>query len=223
MSVKKQFSEGLISQNPVWVQLLGMCPMLAITTSLFNGIGMGISVMIILTCSNVVISLLRKIIPDKVRIACYVVVIAGFVTIVDLLLKAFVPALSESLGLFIPLIVVNCIILARAEGFASKNSIGVSALDGIFQGFGNMIALTVMCVIREFLGFGTFGGGLIGFTADGAFEFAIGTASGIPILPAGIPALGMALPVGGFLTLGVIIATFQYFVNKSKKKEGAKA
>ena len=141
MNVKKQFFDGLINQNPSLVQLLGMCPLLAITTSMFNGLGMGLAVTIILTCSNVVISALRKIIPNKVRIACYIVVIAGFVTMVDLLLKGFVPALSESLGLFIPLIVVNCIILGRAEGFASKNSIGASALDGIFQGFGNMILI----------------------------------------------------------------------------------
>ena len=152
MNVKKQFFDGLINQNPSLVQLLGMCPLLAITTSMFNGLGMGLAVTIILTCSNVVISALRKIIPNKVRIACYIVVIAGFVTMVDLLLKGFVPALSESLGLFIPLIVVNCIILGRAEGFASKNSIGASALDGIFQGFGNMISLTIMSIIREFLG-----------------------------------------------------------------------
>ena len=114
MNVKKQFSEGLVTQNPALVQLLGMCPLLAITTSLFNGLGMGVMVIAVLTCSNVVISALRKIIPSKVRIACYIVVIAGFVTMVDLLIKGFVPALSSSLGLFIPLIVVNCIILGRA-------------------------------------------------------------------------------------------------------------
>ena len=211
MNVKKQFWDGLITQNPVLVQLLGMCPTLAITTSLFNGLGMGLSVLIILTCANVVISALRKIIPNKVRIACFIVVIASFVTMVDLLLKAFVPALSKSLGLFIPLIVVNCIILDRAEGFSSKNGIGASALDGIFQGFGNMVALTIMCVIREFLGAGTFGGGLL----NGG--------KGIQILPPDTVALGMILPVGGFLTLGVVIAAVQYFMNKPKKtKEVAK-
>lgn len=210
MNVKKQFWEGLITQNPVLVQLLGMCPMLAITTSMFNGIGMGLSVMLILTCSNVVISLLRKVIPNKVRIACYVVVIAGFVTIVDLLLKAYVPALSASLGLFIPLIVVNCIILGRAEGFASKNSVAASALDGIFQGFGNMVALTAMCIVRELLGAGTFGGGVLNGGA------------GFRILSENVTALGMVLPVGGFLTLGCLIATMQYFLNKPKKKEVAK-
>lgn len=210
MNMKKQFWEGLITQNPVFVQLVGMCPMLAITTSLFNGIGMGISVMIILTCSNVVISLLRKVIPNKVRIACYVVVIAGFVTIVDLCIKAFLPALSSSLGLFIPLIVVNCIILARAEGFASKNTVAASAMDGIFQGLGNMLALILMCVIRELLGAGTFGGGIL----NGG--------DGIRLLSENVVALGMILPVGGFLTLGFLIAAMQYFLNKPKKKEVAK-
>ena len=211
MNVKKQFIDGLITQNPVLVQLLGMRPMLAITTSMFNGLGMGLAVMVILTCSNIVISALRKIIPSKVRIACYIVVIAGFVTMVDLLLKAFIPALSKSLGLFIPLIVVNCIILGRAEGFASKNGIGASALDGIFQGFGNMVALTIMCIIREFLGAGTFGGGLLNGGA------------GFQILPENVVALGMILPVGGFLTLGIVIAAVQYFMSKPKKsKEVAK-
>ena len=152
MNVKKQFFDGLINQNPSLVQLLGMCPLLAITTSMFNGLGMGLAVTIILTCSNVVISALRKIIPNKVRIACYIVVIAGFVTMVDLLLKGFVPALSESLGLFIPLIVVNCIILGRAESFSYKNGVAASFWDGIFQGFGYTVVLMVMCIIREFLG-----------------------------------------------------------------------
>lgn len=211
MNVKKQFMDGLITQNAALVQLLGMCPLLAITTSLFNGLGMGVAVIIILTCSNVVISALRKIIPNKVRIACYIVVIAGFVTMVDLLIKGFVPALSASLGLFIPLIVVNCVILGRAEGFSSKNGIGASALDGIFQGFGYMIALVIMSVVREFLGAGTFGGGLL----NGG--------KGIQILPSGTEALGMILPVGGFLTLGVVIAVVQYCMSKPKKnKEVAK-
>ena len=211
MKMKEQFWEGLVRQNPVWVQLLGMCPILAITTTLFNGLGMGVAVMIILTCANVVISLLRKIIPSKVRIACYIVVIASFVTIVDLALKAFLPALSESLGLFIPLIVVNCIILGRAEGFASKNGVFASAMDGIFQGFGNMVALVAMCVIRELLGAGTFGAGVLNGGA------------GIRILPESVAALGMILPVGGFLTLGFIIAVFQYYINKPRpKREVAK-
>ncbi len=211
MNVKQQLRDGLINQNPVTVQLLGMCSVLAITTTLFNGIGMGLSVMVILTLSNIIISLLRNIIPHKVRIACYIVVIAGFVTIVDLMLKAYIPALSDSLGLFIPLIVVNCIILGRAEGFSSKNGVAASALDGIFQGIGYTWVLVVMCVIREFLGNGTFGGGILG--PEGG---------GIRILPEGIPALGMILPVGGFLTLACVIAAMQYFLNRSKEKAEAK-
>lgn len=206
MDIKKQLRDGLLTQNPVLVQLLGMCSTMAITTTLFNGIGMGLCVTIILICSNVVISLLRKVIPSKIRIAAYVVVIAGFVTIVDLLMQAYLPALSESLGIFIPLIVVNCIILGRAEAFASKNSVAASALDGVFQGLGYTIVLVIMCVVREFLGSGTFGGGILG--ADGV---------GIRILPEQFPAMMMILPVGGFLTLGVLIAVVQYFLNKSKK------
>lgn len=207
MNVKQQFMDGMFFQNPVTVQLLGMCSVLAITTTLFNGIGMGLSVLVILTCANVVISLLRKIIPNKIRIACYIVVIAGFVTIVDLALKAFLPALSESLGLFTPLIVVNCIILGRAESFASKNGVAASALDGVFQGLGYTVILVIMCVIREFLGAGTFGGGIL----NGG--------EGVRILPESIPALGMILPVGGFLTLAVVIAAMQYILNKPKKTE----
>lgn len=206
MNVKQQLKEGLITQNPVTVQLLGMCSVLAITTTLFNGIGMGLSVTIILICANVVISLLRKIIPNKIRIACFIVVIATFVTMVDLLLQAFVPALAENLGVFIPLIVVNCIILGRAEAFASKNNIGASAMDGLAQGVGYTLVLLAMCIIREFLGNGTFGTGVFG-------------AEGIRILPEGLPALGMALPVGGFLTLAVLIAAMQWALNRPKKGE----
>ena len=206
MNVKKQFMDGLIHQNPVTVQLLGMCSVLAITTTMFNGIGMGLSVLVILTLSNIIISALRKIIPNKIRIACYIVVIAGFVTIVDLCLQAYLPALAESLGLFIPLIVVNCIILGRAEGFASKNGVAASAVDGVFQGLGYTVILVIMCVIREFLGAGTFGAGVLG-------------ADGIRVLPEGIPALGMILPVGGFLTLAVVIAAMQYMLNRPKKDE----
>ena len=209
MNVKKQFKDGLITNNPVLVQILGMCSTMAITTTLFNGIGMGISVIVILTCSNIVISLLRKIIPSTIRIACYIVVVAGFVTIVDLLMQAYLPSLSESLGVFIPLIVVNCIILARAEAFASKNGIAASALDGIFQGIGYTLVLIVMCVIREFLGNGTFGGGLLG--QEGA---------GIRILPEGAAATFLVLPVGGFLTLGCLIALMQYLLRKSEEKKG---
>ena len=160
MNFKKQLREGLLTNNPVVGQLLGMCSTMAITTTLFNGLGMGLSVTLILICSNVVISMLRKVIPDKIRIAAYIVVIAGFVTIIDLLLQAYLPALSESLGVFIPLIVVNCIILGRAEMFACKNSVVDSALDGIGMGIGYTLTVTLMASIREILGSGTW----LGFT-----------------------------------------------------------
>jgi len=211
MNIKKQMKDGLLTQNPVLVQLLGMCSVMAISTTLFNGIGMGLSVTIILICSNIVISLLRKVIPSKIRIAAYIVVIAGFVTMVDLLMQAYLPDLSESLGIFIPLIVVNCIILGRAEAFASKNTVAASAMDGVAQGIGYTVVLVIMCVVREFLGNGTFGGGLLG--VDGA---------GIRILPEQFPAMMMILPVGGFLTLGVLIAVVQYFLNGKKKGAGDK-
>ena len=207
MNLKKQFIEGLLTKNPVTVQLLGMCSVLAITTSLFNGIGMGLSVTIILTCSNILISALRKVIPSQIRIAAYIVIIATFVTIVDLALKAFIPALSESLGVFIPLIVVNCIILGRAEGFASKNGVIASAIDGICQGIGYTVALCLMCIIRELLGSGTFGGGLL----NGG--------EGIRIIPAQFPAMQMVMPVGGFLVLGFIIAGSQWLMKRLNNKK----
>ena len=202
MDIKRQFKEGLVTQNPVLVQLLGMCSTMAITTSIMNGLGMGVSVLIILTLSNIFIALLRKIIPNEVRIACFIVVIAGFVTCVDLLLQAFVPAIAASLGVFIPLIVVNCIILARAESFASKNTVAASAVDGICQGIGYTIVLLIMCAFRELFGNGTL--------------------AGIQILPESYtPALLLVLPVGGFLCLGVLIAVMQWALAKSAaKKEG---
>ena len=215
MNFNKQLKDGLIYQNPVLVQVLGMCSTMAITTSFFNGLGMGVSVLIILTLSNIFIALLRKIIPNEVRIACFIVVIAGFVTCVDLLLKAFVPALSSSLGVFIPLIVVNCIILGRAEGFASKNGVGASAVDGICQGIGYTLVLIVMCVFREFFGAGTFGGGLLGGGA-------LGSAPGVEIFPAEYGVSVLTLPVGGFLTLGCLIAVMQWALAKSEKKKEAK-
>ena len=213
MNFKKQFMEGLLTKNPVTVQLLGMCSTLAITTSLFNGIGMGLAVTVITICSNILISALRKVIPSQVRIAAYITIIAGVVTVVDLVLKAFIPALSESLGVFIPLIVVNCMVLGRAEAFASKNGVLASAVDGLCQGIGYTVALVITCVIRELLGSGTFGGGLLG--VNGA---------GIRIIPEQFPAMQIVMPVGGFLVLGFVIAGSQalmkYMANKSK--EGAK-
>ena len=196
MSFGKNLKEGLFTDNPVLVQLIGLCPTLATTTSITNGIGMGLSATAVLICSNIVISLLRKIIPNKVRIAAYITVIAGFVTMVDLLLQAFIPSLSASLGTFIPLIVVNCIILVRAEAFASKNSVGKSALDGICMGLGFTFALICMSVVRELLGAGTIGGGAITVFSQ--------------------PATIMILPAGAFLTLGCIIAIMQKLLKKGE-------
>lgn len=197
-------TKGIIKENPVLVLLLGTCPALATTTSATNGIGMGISTMAVLICSNIVISLLKNIIPAKVRIPCYIVVISGFVTIVQLLLKAYMPALDQALGLFIPLIVVNCIILGRAEMFASKNSVLDSALDGIGMGIGFTIALGLMGLIREFLGNGTM------------FDVAITQGN---VTPAGI----FMLAPGGFFVFAILIALVNHFSgdkNSSKKEFG---
>ena len=219
MNLGKQFKDGMLTQNPVLVQVLGMCSTMAITTSFFNGIGMGLSVLVILTCCNVVISLIRKVIPNDIRLAIFVLVIAGFVTIVDLLLQAYVPALSASLGVFIPLIVVNCIILGRAEAFSYKNGMVASFFDGIFQGIGYTWVLLAMCIIREFLGSGSFGKGIIN-TING-----IGTGNGLQIFPEEFGAKLLTMPFGGFLTLGCLIALMQYALRKSaekKEKEGNK-
>ena len=213
MNLKKQFMEGLLTQNPVLVQVLGMCSTMAITTSFFNGLGMGVAVIVILTLSNIIIAAIRKIIPDKIRIAMFIVVIAGFVTCVDLLIQAFVPALSSSLGVFIPLIVVNCIILGRAEAFSYKNGVVASFWDGIFQGIGYTLVLLVMCIIREFLGAGTFCGGIIGPVT------AAGTPGGIQILPSQFPAGMLTLPVGGFLVLACLIALMQWALARPKKNK----
>ena len=196
-------TKGIIKENPVLVLLLGLCPTLATTTSAINGIGMGVSTMAVLICSNIVISILKNVIPGKVRIPCYILVIAGFVTIVQLLLKAYIPALDAALGLFIPLIVVNCIILGRAEMFASKNSVLDSALDGLGMGIGFTLALGVMGLIREFLGAGT------------AFDIPI--YAGTAITPAGI----FMLAPGGFFVFACLIAAVNFFTKGKaiKKKE----
>ena len=214
MNIKKQFIEGLLTKNPVTVQLLGMCSTLAITTSLFNGLGMGAAVTIITICSNILISALRKVIPNQIRIAAYITIIAGFVTVVDLFLQAFIPDLAASLGVFIPLIVVNCMVLGRAEAFASKNGVLASAVDGLCQGIGYTVALVITCIIRELLGAGTFGGGLLN------------NGEGIRILPEGTAAMQIVMPVGGFLVLGFVIAGSQYLMKtletRKKDKEAAK-
>lgn len=194
MNKFKIFFDGLIEQNPVLVQLLGMCATLAVTTSVVNGIGMGLSTTAVLVMSNLLISVLRKVIPQKIRIAAYVVVIAGFVTIIDMLLKAYVPSISNALGIFIPLIVVNCIILARAEAFASKNGVISSIFDGLGMGLGFTLALILISSIREILGNGTF----LGISLFGA--------SYQPVVMA-------ILPPGAFIILGILIA----IVNLIKK------
>ena len=210
MNLKKQFMEGLLTQNPVLVQVLGMCSTMAITTSFFNGIGMGVAVTIILTLSNMIIAAMRKIIPDKIRIALFIVVIAGFVTCVDLSIQAFLPDLANSLGVFIPLIVVNCIILGRAEAFSYKNGVVASMFDGIFQGIGYTWVLLAMCIIREFLGKGAFGGGVLG-------------ANGVQIFPSDFGVGMLTLPVGGFLVLAALIAAMQWALARPKKdKEESK-
>ena len=193
----KTIKNGIIKENPTFVQLLGMCPTLAVTTSLANGIGMGLSVTFVLTLSNILVSLLRKMIPQKIRIAAYVVIIATFVTVVDLILKAYIPALSQSLGLFIPLIVVNCIILARAEAFASKNGVLKSAADGIGMGIGFTIALSIISAIREILGNGTILGISVGISS---------------------PAVIMLLPPGGFLTLGLLLGVINVLKNRKGER-----
>ncbi len=186
MSGIKTLTNGIVKQNPVFMQLLGMCPTLATTTSVINGIGMGLSATAVLICSNIVISLLRKFIPSRIRIAAYIIVIAGFVTMVDMLLKAFLPSISNALGIFIPLIVVNCIILARAEAFASKNGVASSALDGLGMGLGFTAALILIATVREILGNGSF----LGISLFGE-NF--------------MPALIFILPAGSFIVLGVLM------------------
>jgi len=205
-SVKNALVEGLFTNNPTFVQLLGTCPTLAVTTSVQNGFGMGISATCVLILSNLLISLLRKFIPKQVRIASYIVIISGFVTAVELLIKAYLPALNASLGLFIPLIVVNCIILARAEAFASKNGPVSSILDGLFMGLGFTLALTVLGAIREILGTGK----IMGFDLfGGMYE----------------PMIIFVLPAGAFITLGFVIAGVNAIIaklNENKKKKEAK-
>ena len=191
---------GIIGQNPVLVLLLGMCSTLAITTSITNAIGMGLATTAVLTMSNLFISLLRNIIPANVRIASFVVVIAGFVTIVDLVIQAYLDALSQSLGIFIPLIVVNCIILARAEAFAFKNTPGYSILDGLFMGLGFTLALCIMSTIREFIGSGSF--------------------AGVQLLGENYPGVAiMTSAPGGFITLGCVIGLVQFIRSKTEGRD----
>lgn len=206
MKFSEQLKAGVILDNPIFMQTIGLCPALATTTSLSNAIGMGVAATVVLICSNVVISALRKFIPDKIRIACFITIIATFVTMIDLALQAFVPSLAASLGLFLPLIVVNCIILGRAEAYASKNKVLPSALDGVCLGLGFGFALVLMGFFRELLGAGTVLSGLSTLLPFLSFIPAEGFA--IPGLSAN-PAVMMILPAGGFLMMGFIFAVIQ--------------
>lgn len=194
MNYFKTILNGIVKENPTFVLLLGMCPTLATTSSAANGMGMGIATMFVLICSNVFISLLKNLIPDGVRIPCYIVVIASFVTVLQMLMQAYVPDLYKTLGIFIPLIVVNCIILGRAEAFAAKNNVLASLCDGIGIGLGFTIALTLLGLIREFLGKGSL--------------------FGHAVLPASTNMLVFVLAPGAFITLGLLIAIVNSIKNR---------
>ena len=198
-SLSRIFMNGVLNENPTFLLVLGTCPTLAVTTSAINGLGMGLSVIFVLVLSNVVISLLRKIIPNQVRIPAFIVVIATFVTMLKLLLQAFVPTLYDSLGLFLPLIVVNCIILARAEAFASKNPVLDSAVDGLGMGAGFTIALTLIGCVRELGGNGSiFGINILGASYE--------------------PMLILVLASGGFLTYGILLGIINAITNHRANK-----
>ena len=203
-SCVERLHNGLIKENPTFVLMLGMCPTLAVTTSAINGAGMGLATTFVLVMSNMLISMLRKIIPDSVRMPAFIVVVATFVTVVQFVLEGFVPSLYSALGVFIPLIVVNCIILGRAESFASKNTPIKSAVDGIGMGLGFTLALTALGIVREILGNGT----LFGMSLFGASYQ---------------PALLFILPPGAFLTLGFLMALFNKVVKKKAPEERADA
>lgn len=198
MKISDIFKNGIYKKNAILIMLLGMCPTLAVTTSLSNAIGMGVSVIVILTLSNILISILRKVIPVAVRIPAYIGIIAALVTIIEMLIHAYVPTLYVSLGIYLPLIVVNCIILERAESFASKNGVFYSALDGLAVGIGFTLAMILIAFFRELLGTGT----ILGFT----------------LLPASTNMLIMILPPGAFLTLGIILGVMGHFSNKKKEE-----
>ena len=214
----KILTNGLVNENPVLRLVLGTCPTLAVTTMAANGIGMGLAATFVLICSNMVISALRNIIPGQVRIPCYITVIAGFVSVVQMLVKAFVPSLDTALGVFLPLIVVNCIILGRAEMFASKNGIFDSALDGLGMGIGFTITLTIMGSIREILGSGTWMSGL-----DGILPF-LPKGFAIQVLPEAIdPFTIMTSAPGGFFIFGVLMAGATWLTSRPKKEKAVEA
>ena len=209
----KIVSNGIFEQNPTFKLVLGMCPTLAITTSAFNGLGMGIAATLVLICSNALVSLLRKVIPDKVRIPAYVLIIATLVTLLEMVLKKFVPTLYSALGIYLPLIVVNCIILARAEAFASSNKVGDSILDGLGMGLGFTLALTLIGFIRELLGNGTIFAGTLG---NLSFGLSLGAAQKYSLK-------FFVLPAGGFMTLGLLMAAVNAITDSKAKKKQAQA
>ncbi|MCG8571412.1 MAG: electron transport complex subunit E [Spirochaetes bacterium] len=216
----KEFSKGIIRENPVFILLLGLCPTLAVTTSLANGLGMGVAATFVLLCSNILVSLLKNFIPEKVRIPSYIVIIASFVTVVDLFLKGYVPLLAASLGIFVPLIVVNCIILGRAEAFANRNTVVISILDALGNGIGFTLALCIIGVIREILGtaaisFKTFGGPVYNFSTQ-AGSILIGD---IEIYKG---ATIFILPAGAFFVLGVLLAALNAINAKIEAKRKKK-
>ena len=193
--LRKIFMNGIIDENPTFRMVLGMCPTLAITTAVSNGIGMGLATTVVLVCSNLFISLLRKAIPDEIRIPAFIVVIATFVTIVQLVIKAFLPALDAALGMFIPLIVVNCIIFGRAEAFACKNKPLAAVADGLGMGLGFTCAITLICAVRELFG--------------------VGTLLGIQVMPAGYMPMDLLVkPAGGFIVLGLMMALMNKLLPK---------
>ncbi len=219
-SKMKILTNGILNENPVLRLVLGTCPTLAVTTMASNGIGMGLAATFVLLCSNIVISALRKVIPNQVRIPCYITVIAGFVSVVQMVVKAYVPDLDKALGVYLPLIVVNCIILGRAEMFASKNGILDSALDGIGMGIGFTITLTIMGSIREIIGSGTWMAGL------GKLIPSLGADFSIQVIPESIDTFSlMTSAPGGFFVFGVLMAGAAWLTNRPKKEaaEGGNA
>ncbi len=199
MAVFQEFTKGFYRQNPVFKQALGLCPVLAVSNSVSSGLGMGMAATFVLICSNVIISMIRKVVPPKIRIPIYIVVIATFVTIVDLAMAGFLPSLHKSLGIFVPLIVVNCIILGRAEAFAGKNNVGKSLVDGLGMGLGFTFALVILGTIRELLGNGSF--------------------LNIPVIGSSFePVLIMILPPGAFLTIGFVMGFFNWLENRRAKE-----
>ncbi|OHD55657.1 MAG: electron transport complex subunit RsxE [Spirochaetes bacterium GWF1_51_8] len=219
----QEFVKGILRENPIFVIILGLCPTLAVTTQTINGLAMGVSVIFVLVCSNIFISLLRKFIPDAVRIPAYIMVIASFVTLIALLMQAFTPDINRALGIYIPLIVVNCIILGRAEAFANKNTVWKSALDGLGMGVGFTLALVVIGAIREIFGNGTitlrFAGIGVIYNFGQAVQNDPNVINVATILTS--PAIVMILPPGGFLLMGLMLAVIKY--RKNKKEEKAKA